>query len=102
MKFIPNPSSRIAIQRSPGMAAFLKAHVEAAAEYARSVAPEESGDYKDGIKSDVGITGNLAVGTIYGEDWKTIWLERGTSQQPALAILRRGADAAGIKIVVSD
>src|SRR4051812_7768685 len=99
MKFVPNPKARLEIQRSPAMAAFLKTHVEAAAEYARSIAPVESGDYRDGIEADVGVVGPLAEGRIIGNDWKTIWIEKGTSERAAHAVLRRAADSAGIKIV---
>jgi hypothetical protein len=97
-KFIPNPVGIAAVARSAQVAEKLKAVAEAVAENARSVAPELSGDYIDGIAVEAAIDGDSAVGRVNANDWKSALIEFGTEDTPTFAPLRRGAEGAGLTL----
>jgi hypothetical protein len=54
-----------------------------AADYARSIAPVDDGDYRDGIR--VGRRGNRGV-VVEFSDYKSHWVEYGTEDMPPHAV----------------
>lgn len=57
-----------------------------AAEYARSIAPVDEGDYRDGIQvQHVGVSG---VGVAF-TDYKSVWIEYGTVDTPEFGVAAR-------------
>jgi hypothetical protein len=68
---------------------------ERVAAIARETAPHMSGDYAAGIEAQVTKTG----ARVYADDYKSAWIEFGIPSrgQPAHWILRRAAEAAGLK-----
>lgn len=61
---------------------------------AQGLAPWMTGDYHDSIQTQV--DGNEVH--VIATDWKALFIEFGTSTQPARAPLRRGAEAAGYTV----
>lgn len=102
MKFVPNPIATKLLGRTPEMAGFLKLKADAAVEVAKGIAPEESGDYKDGIEAHEGVYGDTVAASIAGHDYKTLWIELGTSQRAAQAVLRRSVESVGVRIVAKE
>jgi hypothetical protein len=75
---------------------------ERVATEARRIARAEAydtGDYHDsiGVESGVDEQGRQAA-VVKADDWKAGLIEFGTSEQQAKAPLRRGADAAGVRL----
>lgn len=95
--FVPNPVGMAAIAVGVGVQAVLERLGEAIAEGARSAAPEDEGDYIDGIVVEDG----EAPGSkrVLATDFKSNWIEYGTEDTPAFAPLRLGADSAGVPLV---
>lgn len=65
------------LSRSPGVIALVDQVTEAVAATARSTAPEDTGDYKDGIKTS-GKMQRRYVGLVQGTDKKTMIIESKT------------------------
>lgn len=65
------------------------------AEIARSTAPHLSGDYASGIE----VQATKLGARVFSSDYKSAWIEFGIPSrgQPAHWILRRAAEAAGLK-----
>ena len=96
-KFIPNPAGILMLAKSPLVMAALSSAADQIAESAKDHAPEDTGDYIDGIEVWEGeIPGTLAV---VATDFKSYWIEVGTEHTPAFAPLRIGAEAAGFTLV---
>jgi hypothetical protein len=90
VRFIPNPDFEIDVEKL----------AEAAAEavpLAKSYAPVRSGAYRDSIKAVV--AGKFAY--LVATDFKAHWIEFGSVHNPAHAPLRRGAQAAGLRVIES-
>ena len=102
MKFVPNPLAAKLLGRTPEMQGFLKLKADAAVEVAKGLAPVESGDYKDGIESHTGTYDGSAAASIAGHDYKTLWIELGTSERSAEAVLRRSVEAVGVRTVAKE
>jgi hypothetical protein len=63
--------------------------------------PYETGDYVSSIRPYVGSEGGQYIGRVIADDFKAWWLEVGTSDTPAFAALRLGADGVGLNIEAS-
>lgn len=95
MKFVFNRRlSRELQQEDPDFKADLLAHAQLAAENAKDVAPELTGDYKRSIHAEPFQGGGVIV---VADDWKANFIEFGTVDTPAFAPLRRGVQNAGMK-----
>lgn len=103
-KFIPNPVGIAKLQVTPSMIAAMLAKAQKAADASIAVwhssgpHPYETGEYVDSIKAEAGVVDARAVGRVNAYDWKAWWLEFGTSDTPAFAPLRRGADESGLHL----
>lgn len=95
-KFVPNPAAPELLKRTPQMAAKLKHSADEAAEAARGLAPVRTGDYRDSIEGQSLPSEGKA--RVVAKDFKSIWLEFGTIHTPTFATLRRGVEAAGLRI----
>ena len=94
-----NPLVERDIARSAELAVVLKAGADQGARRAQEMAPVESGRYRDGIKSDIALVDGIWVARVVGTDFKSHWIEFGTAKGfPAHATLRRGCEAAGLKV----
>ncbi len=87
-----NPRIIPAIATHPVVIAQLKIKADTVAERARAIAPVRKGDYRDGIKSESGIVDGMGVGRVNANDFKSIWIEAGTTDTPTHAVLRRALD----------
>lgn len=105
-RFIPNPIGIVAIATGPQMQAMLRAEAEKIAGVARSLALAEAhntGDYMRGIRAGSGIEKSggkpVAAGRVNAFDWKSHWIEFGTSLGfAARHILERAAEACGHQV----
>lgn len=62
---------------------------DAGADYARSIAPVDEGDYEAGIDGDVVFVNGAWRGRIIARDWKSRFIEYGTVDTPKFGVLRR-------------
>jgi hypothetical protein len=99
--FVPSTLGMAAIARSEELQEALRELAEPAAEESRRIARDEaylSGDYEAGIEVEVGEENDEALARINANDWKSWWIEAGTSDTPTFAVLRRGAEAVGLDV----
>lgn len=104
LKFLANPSLEKELGFDEKMVAAMQALADKGAAAAISVwegsgpHPYETGDYVSGISAEAGIENGVAIGRINAYDWKSGFIEFGTSDTPTFAPLRRGADEAGLNV----
>lgn len=67
-----------ALENDDEVIAYKVAVAQQGVQYAKSIAPVDEGDYRDGIR--VGRVGNSGV-EIEFSDWKSHWVEFGTEDQ---------------------
>jgi hypothetical protein len=86
------------LRTDPAFIGELKRHAEAIAATARTLAPADSGEYRDSITVDVraGSTGRRRV-AVLADDHKASWIEFGTVKQKKRAVLRKAAVREGLK-----
>lgn len=104
VRFRPNYRAVAIIAASPQMVSEMGERAELVADNARAAwhasgpHPYETGEYVDGIDAVAGVEGGIAVGRVNAHKFTSAYIEYGTSDTPAFAPLRRGADAAGLKV----
>lgn len=76
--FIPQADINDALEGDDEVIAYKVAVARQGVQYARSIAPVDEGDYRDGIR--VGRLGNTGV-AIEFSDWKSHFVEFGTEDQ---------------------
>ena len=84
--FIPQDEIDAFIESDPDILAGKLELANEVADYARSIAPEDSGEYKDGIKARR--YGRNGVGVVFS-DPKSHLIEYGTVDTPAFAVRAR-------------
>lgn len=94
-RFVPNPAFEGELLRSTILLNPLKDAAEDIAEHVKAVAPVEDGDYRDGIEGVAGMTSSGATGRVNANDWKSVFIEFGTSEHAFGAPMHRGVEAAG-------
>lgn len=94
MHFVPNPGFAAALARSTMFEDDMARIAEEIAETAQANAPESSGDFKDGIESTYG-DGYARVNM---KDWKSVFIEFGTSEHPFGAPLRKAIESLGFRL----
>lgn len=87
------------LEGSKWVVAPLKEKVEEAEEIARGYAPVATGAYRDGIKADQVWAEGKWISRLNAYDFKSAWIEFGTSRMPAFAILRNAMEAAGLHFI---
>ncbi len=93
-KFVPDPNGFKDFNRSEAMLKMLFFVATQGAITAKGMAPKRSGDYARGITADAGLNdANEAVGRLKSTDFKSHWIEFGTSRWPAHAVLSRAIEA---------
>ncbi len=70
----------------------LKDKAERVASAARSIAPVLTGAYRTGIRAESGRVGPYVIARVNANDYKSHWIEAGTSDTPTFAVLRRALD----------
>lgn len=93
-RFVPNPAFENQARRSTEMRAAMQRAAEEAADEARRLAPVDTGEYRASITVVTTAEGARVV----ADDDKATYIEFGTSDTPAFAPLRRGTEAAGLRI----
>ena len=87
--------------RSTEVRGALLESAEAIAKEGQRIAEAEayrSGDYMRGIgAAAVGLASGELSGQVQAKDWKSNWVEFGTVNTPARAVLRRAAEALGYR-----
>ena len=96
--FIPDKGGIAELARDAGIASHLGEVAELAAARVLEIAPEDEGDYKDGIKTDFGVDERGAYGRVNAFDYKSWWIEMGTVDTPAFAPLRTAVESLGLTI----
>lgn len=76
--FIPQADIDFALENDDEVIAYKVAVAKQGVDYAKSIAPVDDGDYRDGIR--VGRSGNTGV-EIEFSDYKSHWVEFGTEDQ---------------------
>lgn len=76
--FIPQADIDFALENDDEVIAYKVAVAKQGVDYAKSIAPVDDGDYRDGIR--VGRSGNTGV-EIEFSDHKSHWVEFGTEDQ---------------------
>lgn len=71
-----------------------------AAQIATVIAPVNTGEYRDSIEASLSVNERgYSIGLVTASDWKSLWIEFGTSKGfPAYACLRRAVQAVGGKV----
>jgi len=75
---IPQPDIDAALEGDDAVVSYKIAVAKQGVEYARSIAPVDDGDYRDGIR--IGRLGNSGVAVEFS-DYKSHWVEFGTEDQ---------------------
>ncbi len=96
--FIPSPNADALIANSVEMREAMEWHAKRALGPAQDMAPVKTGAYRDGLKTDSTVFKGRACGLLIASDFKSVWIEFGTSKWPAHAVLRRACDAARLVI----
>ncbi len=94
-RFVYNPTVERQIALSPEVGGVLHERAVEGAAIARSLAPVDEGDYRDGIEAVSGVEGDSQVGRVNANDWKSHLIEFGTIHAPTFAILAKSLDAIG-------
>lgn len=97
-RFVPNRSCPAKLAVGAEMIVMLHEVAEAGAEEARRIAPVDTGEYQESIVAEAGVEGATARGRVNAHKFTAGWIEFGTSRMAAQAVLRRGAEAAGLKV----
>ena len=97
-KFKYNPAATALLARTVAMVETLGAKADEGAEACRSIAPVLTGDYRDGIVGESGLVKGMAAGRVNAHDFKSHWIEFGTTDTPTFAVLRRGLESIGLRV----
>lgn len=101
VRFVPNMRGIALIARTPQMAAAMVARAGEVRDAAISIAPigpGEGGHYRDQITADAAVIDGLAGGRVNAWKFTAGFIEFGTSDTPAFAVLRTACDAAGLTL----
>lgn len=96
-KFVPNPAGLAAAATMAGM--FMASIAENIAEAAQSIAPvgDSAPHYKDMIRAEGPVTVEGKLGwRVNAWKYTSGFLEFGTSDTPAFAVLRRASESTGL------
>lgn len=95
MKFDIDEDLRAKLEADPQLKLAVIAKAEEIKSFAQSFGPVQTGAYVGGIKVEESNGGII----VRASDWKSNWIEFGTrTGYPAHAPLRKGAEAAGLKV----
>lgn len=98
-RFALNPLFEAQLEASEEVLADdLLAFAETVAERARSLAPVDTGAYRDSIEAVVGSDGGDVTARVQANDFKAHWIEFGSSKDPALGVIRRAVEAQGKRL----
>jgi hypothetical protein len=98
--FEPNEANIEALGDTPAMAEALGIVAGQCANNSKGIAPVRSGAYRDSIVEEHGVENGKAFGRVVAGDYKAGWIEFGTVRAAAKAVLRKGAELAGLKVGV--
>lgn len=98
VRYVPNRSGLDALKRTTDMLKFLEDRAQEAANAAKSYSPIRTANYLESIGATSKVDGGEARGYVYAKDFKALWIEFGTEDTPTFAPLRKGAEAAGLKV----
>lgn len=93
-RFVYHPQAERILARQPGVVAALGAVTRRVETRAGQVARPHSSRFADGIDSDLGADGVGPFGRVRANWWGSLFVEFGTSTQPARAPLRQALDSA--------
>ena len=92
--FKPNKNLKRNLMREPGFRADVMRKAQAVQGHAAALAPRKTGDFARSIKVEPTPEG----ARVYTDIWYGHWVEYGSKNQPPSAPLRRGAQAAGLRL----
>lgn len=95
--YIPNPALEKLLGATLEMKIMLHDRADEVVKAAKDIAPVSSGDYRDGLDAESGLDKGGMVGRVNANDWKSGFIEFGTSTTPTFAVLRRAIDQVGLK-----
>lgn len=97
-KFVPDRGGIAEIGRCADLLKDLEEVANGVVDSAKNLAPELSGDYKEGIDMESGVEGKTAIARVNANDFKSHWVEFGTSDTPTFAPLRKAAEEQGLEV----
>lgn len=90
MKYVPNPTFEKLFLASREGQELVEEGAQDIADRAKSIAPEDEGNYIDGIKGPKDSGG--VPGKVIATDFKSHWIEWGSANNETYAPLRRAAE----------
>ena len=93
-RFVRNPMFEAQLKRADFLQDAMLEVAEDIADNAVAIAPVEEGDYRDGIEA----VSEGEGARVNANDWKSGFVEFGTTNNPAWAPLRRGCESAGLRL----
>ena len=94
-RFVPNPRLGYELLRSTMLIDDVARIAENIADQAKSIAPEDQGDYIASIEAVSGFDSRGVLARVNANDWKAGLIEFGTSDTPTFAPIRRAAERYG-------
>lgn len=98
-KFVPDRQAIGLLSRSREMLQVLEEKARDVASIAKGISPVLTSSYRDGIESTSGIDGGKGIGRVNANDWKSHFVEFGTSDTPTFAPLRKAAERSGLRVI---
>lgn len=98
IKYVPNPAFVPEMEHSLLLTGLMAMAAKTIADKATELAPVDDGEFRDGITSTTVVEGGRVKGRAMATDWRSGWIEFGTSRTPAHATFRRACDALGLKL----
>jgi hypothetical protein len=80
------------IASGPAMVAVMQARAKDGEAFAKSIAPVETGAYRDSIQGKVEMTDEGAVAIVEAADPASFYIEVGTEDTPTFAVLQKTLD----------
>lgn len=96
--FLPDPGGIADLLQDQATTDGLSEIAEDIAARAREIAPEDEGDYREGIIVENGVDTEGAYGRVHATWFTSWWIEAGTEDTPTFAPLRKACDAVGLSL----
>lgn len=97
-RFVANPMLEEQLKRSYMFADDLLEVANDVKDGATANAPEDEGDFKAGMRTEVGMEADGITARFIADDWKSVIIEYGTAEHPFSSPIRRAIESLGLKL----